>query len=150
RIENYLGFPDGVSGGQLTNRARRQALKFGAEVLTTTEAIKLERSGSARTVTLSDGTTIGAHAVILATGVAYRQLNQPGCADLTGCGIFYGSALTQAEACAGRDVYIVGGANSAGQAAVYLSRFAKSVTLLVRAPSLTKSMSHYLIEQIHG
>jgi thioredoxin reductase (NADPH) len=150
RIENYLGFPDGVSGGQLTNRARRQALKFGAEVLTTTEAIKLERSGSARTVTLSDGTTIGAHAVILATGVAYRQLNQPGCADLTGCGIFYGSALTQAEACAGRDVYIVGGANSAGQAAVYLSRFCKSVTLLVRAPSLAKSMSHYLIEQIGG
>ncbi|HWG02493.1 MAG TPA: FAD-dependent oxidoreductase [Trebonia sp.] len=148
RIENYLGFPDGVSGGQLINRARRQALKFGAEVLTTTEAIKLERSGSARTVTLSDGTTIGAHAVILATGVAYRQLDQPGCADLTGCGIFYGAALTQAEACAGRDVYIVGGANSAGQAAVYLSRFAASVTMLVRAPSLTKSMSHYLIEQI--
>jgi thioredoxin reductase (NADPH) len=148
RIENYLGFPDGVSGAQLTSRARRQALKFGAEVLTTTEAIKLEQSGSARTVTLSDGTTIGAHAVILATGVAYRQLNQPGCAELTGCGIFYGSALTQAEACVDRDVYIVGGANSAGQAAVYLSRFCKSVTLLVRAPSLTKSMSYYLIEQI--
>jgi thioredoxin reductase (NADPH) len=148
RIENYLGFPDGVSGAQLTSRARRQALKFGAEVLTTTEAIKLEQSGSARTVTLSDGTTIGAHAVILATGVAYRQLNQPGCAELTGCGIFYGSALTQVEACVDRDVYIVGGANSAGQAAVYLSRFCKSVTMLVRAPSLTKSMSYYLIEQI--
>jgi thioredoxin reductase (NADPH) len=148
RIENYLGFPDGVRGDQLTDRARRQAAKFAAEVLTTTEAVRLDARGPARTVTLSDGTRISAHAVILATGVAYRQLTQPGCAALTGCGIFYGSALTQADLCAGQDIYIVGGANSAGQAAVYLSRYARSVTMLVRAKSLTASMSHYLIEQI--
>jgi thioredoxin reductase (NADPH) len=150
RIENYLGFPDGVSGAQLTTRARAQAGKFGAEVLTTCEAAALDASGPARTVKLSDGTTIAGHTVILATGVAYRQLGAPGCADLTGCGVYYGSALTQAEDCRDQDVYVVGGANSAGQSAVHLSRFAKSVTLLVRAPSLAKSMSYYLIQQINA
>jgi thioredoxin reductase (NADPH) len=150
RIENYLGFPDGLSGGQLTDRARRQAHKFGAEVLTTTEVTRMEVNGSARTVTLSDGTSIGAHSVILATGVSYRTLIQPGCEELKGRGIYYGTALTQAEDCAGQDVYIVGGANSAGQAAVYLSRFSKSVTMIVRAPSLAKSMSAYLVEQIEA
>jgi thioredoxin reductase (NADPH) len=150
RIENYLGFPDGLSGGQLTDRARRQAQKFGAELLTTTEVTALEVKGAARTVTLSDGTAIGAHGVILASGVAYSQLTQQGCAGLTGCGIFYGATLTQAEECAGQDVYVVGGANSAGQAAAYLSRFAKSVTLLVRAPSVGQSMSAYLVEQIEA
>src|SRR5690242_19905795 len=148
RIENYLGFPDGVSGAQLTDRARRQAAKFGAEVLTTREVTGLEVHGPARTVRFSDGSAIAAHAVILATGVAYRQLLAPGVNELTGLGVFYGSALTGATGCAGQDVYIVGGANSAGQAAVYLSRAANSVTILVRAPSLRKSMSHYLIEQI--
>jgi len=148
RIENYLGFPDGVSGAQLTTRARAQAAKFGAEVLTTCEATDLEINGSARTVKLSDGTAIAGHTVILATGVAYRQLPASGCAELQGCGVYYGSALTQAEDCRDQDVYIVGGANSAGQAGVYLSRYAKSVTLLVRAPSLAKSMSFYLIQQI--
>ena len=148
RIENYLGFPDGVSGAQLTDRARRQATKFGAELLTTREVTGLEVHGPARTVRFSDGTAIHAHAVILATGVAYRQLRAPGVNELTGLGVFYGSALTEATGCAGQDVYIVGGANSAGQAAVYLSRAANSVTILVRAPSLRKSMSHYLVEQI--
>jgi thioredoxin reductase (NADPH) len=148
RIENYLGFPDGVSGAQLTDRARRQATKFGAELLTTRDVTGLEVHGPARTVRFSDGTAIAAHAVILATGVAYRQLAAPGVKDLTGLGVFYGSALTEATTCAGHDVYIVGGANSAGQAAVYLSRHAKSVTICVRGPSLRKSMSHYLIEQI--
>ena len=148
RIENYLGFPDGVSGAQLTARARQQAAKFGAEVLTTCEATSLELGGSARTIRLSDGTSIAAHTVLLATGVAYRQLTATGCDQLTGCGIYYGSALTQAEDCRNQDIFIVGGANSAGQAAVYLSRYANSVTLLVRAPSLVKSMSYYLIEQI--
>ena len=148
RIENYLGFPDGVSGAQLTDRARRQAAKFGAEVLTACEVASLEVSGSARTVRFSDGGAVDAHAVILATGVAYRQLTAPGLAELTGRGIYYGSALTEAIGCADQDVYIVGGANSAGQAAVYLSRQAKSVTMLVRSPSLQKSMSHYLIQQI--
>jgi thioredoxin reductase (NADPH) len=150
RIENYLGFPDGVSGAQLTGRARRQATKFGAEILTTVEATGLEVNGSARTIRLKDGSSIDAHTVILATGVSYRQLDAPGCVDLTGCGVFYGAALTEADSCAAHDVYIVGGANSAGQAAVFLSRTAKSVTLLVRAPSLSKSMSYYLIEQIRG
>jgi thioredoxin reductase (NADPH) len=148
RIENYLGFPDGVSGAQLTDRARRQAAKFGAELLTTREVTGLEVHGPARTVKFSDGTAVDAHAVILATGVAYRQLAAPGLDELTGRGVFYGSALTEATSCMGQDVYIVGGANSAGQAAVYLARGAKSVTILIRGPSVRKSMSHYLVEQI--
>jgi thioredoxin reductase (NADPH) len=148
RIENYLGFPDGVSGAQLTDRARRQATKFGAEVLTTRDVIGLEVKGSARGVRFADGTSINAHTIILATGVSYRQLNAPGLADFTGRGVYYGSALTEATACLGQDIYIVGGANSAGQAAVYLARHAKSVTILVRSPGLEKSMSYYLIRQI--
>ncbi len=148
RIENYLGFPDGVSGAQLTDRARRQAAKFGAEVLTTRNVVALDVCGSARRVRFADGSSIDAHTIILATGVTYRQLAAPGLADLTGRGVYYGSALTEASACLGQDVYIVGGANSAGQAAVFLSRHAKSVTLLVRGPSLESSMSYYLIKQI--
>ncbi|MFF9164934.1 FAD-dependent oxidoreductase [Streptomyces longwoodensis] len=148
RIENYLGFPDGVSGAQLTDRARRQAAKFGAEILTAREVTGLEVNGSARVVRFSDGSAIAAHSVILATGVSYRQLTAPGCDTLTGCGVYYGSALTEAPACQGQDVYIVGGANSAGQAAMYLAKGAKSVTLLVRGADLSASMSHYLIQQI--
>jgi thioredoxin reductase (NADPH) len=150
RIENYLGFPDGISGAQLTDRARRQATKFGAEVLTTRDVTGLEVRGSARRVSFADGTSIDAHTVILATGVSYRRLDVPGLAGLTGRGVYYGSALTEAPACVGQDIYIVGGANSAGQAAVYLARHAKSVTILVRGPSLEKSMSYYLIKQIGG
>jgi thioredoxin reductase (NADPH) len=150
RIENYLGFPDGVSGAQLTDRARRQAVKFGAEILTTRQVVSVEANGSARTVRFGDGTSIDGHTVILSTGVTYRQLTAPGLAELTGRGVFYGSALTEAINCEDRDVYIVGGANSAGQAAVYLSRRASSVTILVRGPSLAKSMSHYLIEQVEA
>ncbi|MER7925723.1 FAD-dependent oxidoreductase [Streptomyces sp. NPDC096057] len=149
RIENYLGFPDGVSGAQLTDRARRQAGKFGAEILTAREVTGLEVNGSARVVRFADGSAVAAHAVILATGVSYRQLEAPGTPDLTGCGVYYGSALTEAASCQGHDVYIVGGANSAGQAAMYLSRGAKSVTLLVRGGSLAASMSYYLIQQIN-
>jgi thioredoxin reductase (NADPH) len=149
RIENYLGFPDGVSGAQLTDRARRQATKFGAEVLTTREVTGLEVNGSARTVRFADGSVIDAQAVILATGVSYRRLHAPGLDELTGRGVYYGSALTEATACQGQDVYIVGGANSAGQAALFLSRYAKSVTLLVRAPSVEQSMSYYLISRIN-
>jgi thioredoxin reductase (NADPH) len=148
RIENYLGFPDGVSGAQLTDRARRQAAKFGAEVLTARAVTGLEVRGSARRVRFADGTFIDAHAVILATGVSYRKLDVPGLDELTGRGIYYGSALTEASACLGQDVFVVGGANSAGQAALYLSRFARSVTLLVRGPALEKSMSYYLIRRI--
>ncbi|MBM9507410.1 FAD-dependent oxidoreductase [Actinacidiphila acididurans] len=148
RIENYLGFPDGVSGGQLTDRAHRQATRFGAEILTACEVTGLEISGSSRTVLLGDGTSVAAHTVILATGVSYRQLDAAGVDELTGRGVFYGSALTEAAGCKDQDVYVVGGANSAGQAAVYLARGARSVTLLVRGESLTASMSHYLIQQI--
>jgi len=150
RIENYLGFPEGVRGDQLTSRARRQADKFGAEVLTTREVTALQVGGSARTVRFADGSTIDGHTVILATGVSYRKLGAPGLAELTGRGIYYGSALTEATSCAGQHVFIVGGANSAGQAAVYLAKNGASVTLLVRGPSLEKSMSHYLIEQVEG
>ncbi len=148
RIENYLGFPDGVSGAQLTDRARRQAAKFGAEMLTTRDVVGLEVNGSARTVRFADGDSIDAHTVILATGVSYRQLAAPGMDGLTGRGIFYGSSLTESNACVGQDVYIVGGANSAGQAAVHLARGAQSVTILVRGSSLEASMSYYLVQQI--
>lgn len=150
RIENYLGFPDGVSGAQLTDRARRQAQKFGAEVLTTRDVVSLEVRGSARVVKFGDGSELAAHAVVLATGVFYRALEAEGAAELTGRGIYYGSAATEAAACEGEHVYIVGGANSAGQAAVFFSRHAKDVTLLVRGSSLSSSMSHYLIEQLEA
>jgi thioredoxin reductase (NADPH) len=148
RIENYLGFPDGVSGAQLTDRARRQAVKFGAELITTRDVVGLEANGSARTVRFADGAAVDAHTVILATGVAYRQLAAPGIDRLTGRGVYYGSSLTEAANCADQDVFIVGGANSAGQAAAHLARGARSVTLLVRGRTLADSMSYYLIQQL--
>ena len=148
RIENYLGFPDGISGAQLTDRARRQADKFAAETLNTREVVGLRTDGSARTLTFADGGEISAHAILLATGVSYRPLLAEGVADLTGSGVFYGSAATEGPACAGSDVYIVGGANSAGQAALFFSRYARRVTLLVRGGSLEASMSYYLIQQL--
>ena len=150
RIENYLGFPDGVSGSQLTDRARRQALKFGAELLAAREVVTLETVGATRIVRFADDTRIAAHAVVLATGVSYRMLDVPGCADLTGRGVFYGSAATEAPACEGEEVYIVGGANSAGQAAVHFSRYASRVHMLIRGGDLSHSMSRYLIEQIEA
>jgi thioredoxin reductase (NADPH) len=148
KIENYLGFPDGVPGSQLADRARRQAEKFGAELITAREATALEVNGSKRTVRFDDGGSIDAHAVIVATGVSYRELKAEGCDDLTGKGVHYGSSVSVATECSGEEVYVIGGANSAGQAAMYLSREAKSVNILVRGPSLEASMSHYLIEQI--
>ena len=150
RIENYLGFPDGVSGGQLAERARRQAAKFGAEMLLTRDCISLEAHGAKRLLRFADGSTIAAHAVVLATGVSYRSLGVAGADDLTGRGVYYGSAMTEAAECADQKVFIVGGANSAGQAAVYFARYAGSVHVLVRGPSLEESMSHYLIEQLAG
>ncbi|WP_194816266.1 FAD-dependent oxidoreductase [Nocardia sp. XZ_19_385] len=148
RIENYLGFPDGLSGAQLADRARRQAAKFGAEVITTREVVGLEVNGSARTVKFADGGRLCAHTVIIATGVDYRRHPAPGVDEFTGRGVYYGSAMTEATECADHDVYIVGGANSAGQAAVFLSRNARAVHLVVRGDSLDKSMSHYLVQQI--
>jgi thioredoxin reductase (NADPH) len=148
RIENYLGFPDGVSGGQLTERARRQALKFGAEILTARGVAALEARGSSRVVRFADGGEVAAHTVVLATGVDYHRLEVPGADRLTGLGMFYGSSATEAVSCADQHVYVVGGGNSAGQAAVYLARHARRVTLLVRADGLERSMSYYLIRQI--
>ncbi|TDD36478.1 response regulator [Nonomuraea terrae] len=148
RIENYLGFPDGVSGQQLADRARRQALKFGAELLTARKVVSLEPRGQARVVGFKDGGEIAAHAVILATGVTYRRLQAPGLDDFVGRGVFYGAAMTEAPSCQDSEVYIVGAANSAGQAAVHLSQYASKVHLLVRGEGLEKSMSHYLIEQL--
>ncbi|MBF9066716.1 FAD-dependent oxidoreductase [Streptacidiphilus fuscans] len=148
RIENYLGFPDGLSGGQLADRARRQAAKFGAELLTARQVTALDVTGGARTLRFADGPGLSGHSVILATGVSYRQLDVPGAAELVGRGLYYGSALTEAPDCRGQDVYIVGGANSAGQAALFLARGARSVTLLVRGRSAADSMSHYLLQRI--
>ena len=150
RIENYLGFPDGVSGAQLTDRARRQAAKFGAEVLTARDVVGAggQRLGPGRPVRRRQQDRRAR--VVLATGVSYRPLDAPGVAELTGRGVYYGSAPTEAPACAGQDVYIVGGANSAGQAAVFFSRHARTVTLLVRGPSPGGVDVDYLIKQIGG
>lgn len=149
RIENYLGFPDGLSGAQLAERARRQAEKFDAELITAASVTRLEVDGSARTVHLSDGRTIGTRAVILAMGVEYRQLPAEGCADLTGAGVYYGATASVAADCEDDEVYVIGGANSAGQAAMHLSRTARSVTIVSRRP-LEESMSHYLVQQIRA
>jgi thioredoxin reductase (NADPH) len=157
RIENYLGFENGISGIDLTTTARRQAERFGAEVITTREAIRLIAGdvGTARTIKFEDRSTIGARAVILATGVDYRELPVTGCktaddGNYVGKGVYYGASVSRAEECRGEDVYIVGGANSAGQAAMFMSKEANSVTLLVRGPSLEASMSYYLIQQIEA
>lgn len=149
RIENYLGFPDGLSGAQLAERARRQAEKFEAELITAAEVTKLEVDGSARTIHLSDGRTIGTRAVILAMGVEYRQLEAEGCDGLTGAGVYYGATASVASDCDDDEVYVIGGANSAGQAAMYLSRTAKKVNIVIRR-TLEDSMSHYLIQQIRA
>jgi len=148
RIENYLGFPSGVSGGELARRAVTQAKRFGVEILTTQRAVGLNAEGPTRVITLEDGTTLSARAVLIATGVSYRQLGAKGCPALTGAGIYYGAALSEGESVRGKAVYVVGGANSAGQAAMYFSRYAESVTMLVRGASLAASMSQYLIDQI--
>ncbi|MBP2336678.1 thioredoxin reductase (NADPH) [Saccharothrix coeruleofusca] len=148
RIENYLGFPEGVSGEQLTERARRQALKFDVELLTTRDVVGLEPRGAARVVRFDDGTELAAHTVILATGVSYRMLDAPGLGGLTGRGVYYGAATTEGPHCAGQDVYLVGGANSAGQAALYFAAHARRVVLLVRGDSLERTMSHYLVQQL--
>jgi thioredoxin reductase (NADPH) len=148
RIENYLGFPAGLSGSDLARRATDQARRLGAELLTVQEAVGLRVEGSARLVELSGGGELSASCVLVASGVSYRQLDTPGFPELTGAGVYYGAAMTEARACADQHVVVIGGANSAGQGAVYFSKYASSVTMLVRGPSLEKSMSYYLIEQI--
>jgi thioredoxin reductase (NADPH) len=148
RIENYLGFPAGLSGSDLARRATDQARRLGAELLAVQEAVGLRVEGSARLVELSGGELLSASCVLVASGVSYRQLDTPGFPELTGAGVYYGAAMTEARACANQRIVVIGGANSAGQAAVYFSGYASAVTMLVRGPSLEASMSHYLIEQI--
>ncbi len=148
RIENYLGFPAGLSGADLTRRAVDQARRFDVEILSPQELRKIRVEDPYRIVTLADGTDLSCHALLLATGVSYRKLDVPGCDRLTEAGVYYGAAMTEAIACKDEDVYIVGGANSAGQAAMYFSKYARRVIILVRSDSLKKSMSQYLIDQI--
>jgi len=150
RIENYLGFPVGLSGGDLTRRAVAQARRFGAEILAPQAVTGIRVQDQYRFVTLSDGTELGCHALLIATGVSYRKLSVPGVDALTGTGVYYGAAMIEALSCRDEHVYIVGGANSADQAALYFARYASSVTLLVRGDSLAKSMSQYLVDQIEA
>jgi thioredoxin reductase (NADPH) len=150
RIENYLGFPTGLSGSDLARRATDQARRLGAELLTLQDAAGLRVEGSGRIVELSGGGNLSASSVLVASGVSYRQLQAPGFPELTGQGIYYGAALTEARSCADQHVVVIGGANSAGQAAVYFASYANRVTMLVRGDSLARSMSHYLIDQIEG
>jgi thioredoxin reductase (NADPH) len=150
RIENYLGFPGGLSGGDLSRRAVAQASRFGAEILTPLEARGIRAQDPYRFVSLTGGSEISCHALLIATGVSYRKLDAPGVERLTGAGVYYGAAITEAMACRGKDVFIVGAGNSAGQAAMYLSRYASSVTMVVRGSSLARSMSHYLVSQIES
>jgi thioredoxin reductase (NADPH) len=150
RIENYLGFPAGLSGSDLARRATDQARRLGAELLTLQDTTSLRVEGSGRIVELSGGDTLSASSVLVASGVSYRQLDVPGFPQLTGSGIYYGAALTEARSCADQRIVVIGGANSAGQAAVYFSSYASRVTMLIRGDSLAKSMSHYLIEQIES
>jgi thioredoxin reductase (NADPH) len=147
RIENYLGFPAGLTGSDLTRRATDQARRLGAELVTVQDAVAMRAEGAGRFVDLSGGGTLSANTVLVASGVYYRQHDAPGFSDYTGAGVYYGAALTEARSCAEQHVVVIGGANSAGQAAVHFSGYASRVTMLVRS-TLEKSMSHYLIEQI--
>jgi thioredoxin reductase (NADPH) len=151
RIENYLGFPTGLSGSDLARRGTDQARRLGAELLTVREVVSLEVDGAGRFVRLGgEEAQLSANCVLVASGVSYNQLRAPGFAELTGAGIYYGAALSEARSCADQHVVVIGGANSAGQAAVYFSGYASRVTMLVRGESLTKSMSQYLIAQLEA
>ncbi len=148
RIENYLGFPSGLSGNDLARRAVAQAKRFGAEILAPQEVDKVRVEGPYKIVTLSDGSEFSCHAIVISTGVQWRKLDVPGIERLQGAGVYYGAGSTEAISCRDEDVYIVGGANSAGQAAMNFSRYAKRVTMLVRGESLGATMSQYLIDDI--
>ncbi|WP_299246674.1 response regulator [uncultured Aquimarina sp.] len=148
RIENYLGFPNGLSGQELTHRAITQAKRFGIEFLSPQEVTSITEKDGYKSISLGNGECISAKSVVITTGVNYRKLEAEGVENYTGAGIYYGSSMTEAQACANKEVYIVGGGNSAGQSAVYLSKFAKNVYISVRKKDLTSSMSSYLIDQI--
>ncbi len=149
RIENYLGFPKGISGADLARRATAQASRLGAEILSAQEVVSVGLRDSYRVVTLANGSELVCRAVVIASGVSVRELDVPGAAAVTGAGVYYGAAITEAASYKGEHVFVVGGANSAGQGAIFLSQYAAQVTMLVRS-SLAKSMSQYLIEQIEG
>jgi thioredoxin reductase (NADPH) len=149
-IENYLGFPAGLSGSDLARRAVAQAKKFEVEIVSPQLVTNLRADGSSRIVTLSDGTELRCHVVLLATGVQWRRLDVPGLDRLIGAGVYYGGTVAEAFFCRGEDIYIIGGANSAGQAALYFSRYARMATMLVRGEALSDSMSRYLINQIES
>jgi thioredoxin reductase (NADPH) len=148
RIENYLGFPTGLSGGDLARRAVVQAQRFGVEILAPQEAVGVRTEGPYRIIKLADGSEISCHALLVATGVQWRRLQAPGVDKLQGAGVYYGGGATEALSCKGEIVYVVGGANSAGQAAMNFARYAEKVVLLVRADGLASTMSQYLIDQI--
>ena len=148
RIENYLGFPSGLSGADLTRRAVTQATRFGTEILSPQSVKEIKVKDKYKTIVLEDGTEINAKAVVITTGVDYRKLETQGIEEFTGKGIYYGAANTEATSCGNKEVYILGGGNSAGQAAMYLSKFAKHVYILVRKNDLSSSMSSYLIDQL--
>lgn len=150
QIENYLGFPAGVSGADLARRATAQARRFGAELLSAQEVVSIRREDPYRVVRLADGAEVSSYSLILAQGVSVRRLEVPGVDALTGCGVFYGAALSEAATYRGRAVCVVGGANSAGQGALFFSRYASTVTVLARADSLRKSMSQYLVDRIEA
>jgi thioredoxin reductase (NADPH) len=149
-IENYLGFPKGLTGADLTHRAVAQARRFGAEMVLACDAVGFEVREPVRAVRFGDGAEVEARAVVVATGVSYRTLDAPGLHEFTGRGVYYGTTPNEARSCEGEDVYIVGAANSAGQAALNIARYARSVVMLVRSDSLDKSMSKYLVERIHA
>ena len=150
RIENYLGFPNGLSGADLARRATAQATRLGAEILTAREVTQIRVDDPYRFVKLADGTELSCKALMIATGASLRTLDIPGIEALTGAGVYYGAALTEAAHYKGKPMFVVGGANSAGQGAMFFSRYASKVTMLVRGSSLQKDMSHYLIDQING
>lgn len=147
-IENYLGFPSGLSGGELARRAVTQAKRFGVEILAPQEVTGARVEGSSRIVTLLNGSEIACHALIVAVGLSYRKLDVPGIEPLTGAGVYYGASVTEAVSCRDEPVFIVGAGNSAGQAAMHLSKYAANVTMLVRGPSLEAKMSQYLVDRI--
>jgi thioredoxin reductase (NADPH) len=148
RIENYLGFPSGISGADLAHRATVQARRFGAEMITAQEVVGVRREDPYRIVQLADGTEVAGYAILLATGMAVQVLNVPGIEALTGAGVYYGAAMTETVAYRGQDVCVVGGANSAGQGALFFARHVRRVVMLVRASSLGASMSQYLVDRI--
>lgn len=149
-IENYLGFPAGVTGADLAQRATAQAKRFGAELLTGQEVVALRREDPYRVVVLADGTELTAYCVVITTGMSARTLDVPGAAALQGVGVYYGAAMTEAARCRGKDICVVGGANSAGQGALFFSRYARKVTMLVRAADLQPMMSRYLVDRIRA